>query len=198
MITTTRRAEPDPRSVRSKGRRQRRCALFAALLAFILPQPCFAVGAVRGGAVPLPSDEITPAERARIEAAIAANVASLQRSHRLGLPIAHGEAPTISLLWPLELVLGHPEPAARTGINFVDHDPAFPDHVQGYMCGARSYDQANGYNHQGTDITSYPFAWRKMDNEEVVVVAAAAGTIVLKEDGQFDRNCTLETQSWNA
>ena len=40
-------------------------------------------GAVRGGAVPLPSDEITPAERARIETALARNVESLLRAGRL-------------------------------------------------------------------------------------------------------------------
>jgi hypothetical protein len=83
-------------------------------------------------------------------------------------------------------------------INFVDHDAGYPNRLQDYMCGTRTYDQANGYNHLGTDITSYPFALRKMDNDEAIVVAAAPGTIVFKEDGQFDRNCSLNMDPWNA
>ena len=158
-------------------------------------------GAVRGGAVPLPSDEITPAERARIETALARNVESLLRAGRLTAmtpKIATKSAPLVPLQWPLQLVPGHPEKSARTITNYVDNNSEFPNDVLDYNCGARTYDQANGYNHKGTDITAYPFAWRKMDNEEAIVIAAAPGIIVMKEDGQFDRSCTLNMQPWNA
>lgn len=38
-----------------------------------------------------------------------------------------------------------------------------------------------------------------MDNNLVSVVAAAPGVIILKEDGNFDRSCTMATtSSWNA
>ncbi|HEY2967506.1 MAG TPA: peptidoglycan DD-metalloendopeptidase family protein [Casimicrobiaceae bacterium] len=158
-------------------------------------------GTVRGGAVPLPTDEITPAERARIETAIARNVEALRQAGRLPAvtpKIAPKSAPLVPLQWPLQLVLGHPEKSARTITNYVDNDSAYPNQLLDYNCGARTYDQANGYNHQGTDITAYPFAWRKMDNEEAIVVAAAPGIIVMKEDGQFDRSCSLNMQPWNA
>src|SRR5947199_4200677 len=158
-------------------------------------------GAVRGGAVPLPTDEITPAERARIETALARNVDSLLRAGRLAAitpKIASKSAPLVPLQWPLQLVPGHPEKGARTITNYVDNNSAFPNELLDYNCGARTYDQANGYNHQGTDITAYPFAWRKMDNEEAIVVAAAPGIIVMREDGQFDRSCALNMQPWNA
>jgi hypothetical protein len=98
----------------------------------------------------------------------------------------------------LQLVPGHPEQAARTVNNYVDHDADYPDQVQDYNCGTRTYDTAAGYNHQGTDITAFPFAWRKMDNDEAIVVAAAPGVIIAKEDGQFDRSCTLNDNTWNA
>ena len=36
-----------------------------------------------------------------------------------------------------------------------------------------------------------------MDNDEVEVVAAAPGTIVLKQDGNFDKNCSSNNNEWN-
>ena len=156
---------------------------------------------VSGGAVPLPTDEITSAERARIEAALASNVEALRSAGRLPAlspKVASQATPLVPLQWPLQLVPGHPESGARTVTNYVDNDPSFPNQVRDYNCGMRTYDQANGYNHQGTDITAYPFAWRKMDNDEAIVVAAAPGIIVMKEDGQFDRSCSLSTLAWNA
>jgi murein DD-endopeptidase MepM/ murein hydrolase activator NlpD len=158
-------------------------------------------GGVSGGAVPLPTDEITPAQRSRIETAIARSVEALRSAGRLPAvtpKIATKAAPLVPLQWPLQLVPGHPENGARTVTNYVDGDPRFPGELRDYNCGARTYDQANGYNHQGTDITAFPFAWRKMDNDEAIVVAAAPGIIVMKEDGQSDRSCTLNMQPWNA
>jgi hypothetical protein len=161
------------------------------------------IGFVQGGAVALPRDEMSDAQRARIDATIATNVEALRRAGRIPALFAKSatplqEGPPAPLLWPLQLVPGHPEPAARTVLNYVDHDPAYPGSVLDYNCGTRTYDQENGYNHQGTDITAFPFAWRKMDNDEAIVVAAATGIIVAKLDGQYDRSCTLSDQPWNA
>jgi murein DD-endopeptidase MepM/ murein hydrolase activator NlpD len=186
--------------------RSGRSAHFALLAAFILTAlsttaQAALFGAVHGGAVALPTDEITPVQRARIEAALAVNVEALRQAGRLPAmtsKVATNAAPLVPLQWPLLLVPGHPEKNARTVINYVDHNPAYPDQLLDYNCGARTYDQADGYNHQGTDITAYPFAWRKMDNDEAIVVAAAPGIIVMKEDGQFDRSCSLNIQPWNA
>jgi len=175
-----------------------RAILTALLSAFVVLEVHAApVGSVRGGAVALPSDEIAPAERARIKAAIAANIDALQRSGRLAHVVPR-EAPGVTFQWPLQLVPGHPEQVARTVINFVDRDPAFPGQLLDYACGTRTYDTADGYNHRGTDITSYPFAERKQANDEAIVVAAAAGTIVFKEDGQPDQSCSLNMLPWNA
>nr|WP_255551786.1 peptidoglycan DD-metalloendopeptidase family protein [Aridibaculum aurantiacum] len=58
----------------------------------------------------------------------------------------------------------------------------------------------SGYNHKGTDMYLWPFAWKKMSNGAVEVVAAAAGTIVGKMNGNYDLNCAFCTSScqWNA
>ncbi len=83
-------------------------------------------------------------------------------------------------------------------VNFVDHNPAFPSQVRDYYCGTRTYDNSNGYNHKGIDIANYPFSWNKMDNNETIAVAAADGQIIFKSDGNFDRSCTFNNNSWNA
>ena len=180
-------------------------ALLVALTGSAVPARATSVpapGAVRGGAVALPRDEITPAQRARIETVIATNLQALRDAGRLPPvpPKAGLASPAIAtpLQWPLQLVPGHPEQNARTIINYVDHDPGYPGQLLDYNCGARTYDTAQGYNHQGTDITAFPFAWRKMDNDEAIVVAAAPGVVIAKDDGQYDRSCTLNDNPWNA
>ena len=82
--------------------------------------------------------------------------------------------------------------------NFVDHNPSFPNQLLDYNCGTRTYDLASGYNHKGIDIINYPFAWNKMDNNETVAIAAADGQIIYKADGNFDRNCSFNSNPWNA
>ncbi len=64
--------------------------------------------------------------------------------------------------------------------------------VQDYNCGANTYD-----GHRGTDISIWPFNFYKMDNNLVEVIAAAAGTILDKHDGEFDRNCAATSVSAN-
>ena len=82
--------------------------------------------------------------------------------------------------------------------NFVDHNPMFVNRVQDYNCGSRTYDTSNGYNHSGTDMFSWPFAWQKMDNNQVEVVAAAPGQIILKQGANQDKSCAFNSSNWNA
>jgi len=158
-------------------------------------------GTVRGGAMPAPHDEISPAERGRIKATISANIDALKRSGRLPPQpkVMSKAAPAVLFQWPLQLVPGHPEHVARNVIAYVDHDSNYPNQVLDYACGTRTYDTPGGYNHQGTDITSFPFMQRKQNDDEAIVVAAAAGTIVLKDDGQPDHSCSMNNMNfWNA
>lgn len=72
--------------------------------------------------------------------------------------------------------------------NFVDQhrfavgtDGEFWDH----HCNDRTYDE-----HDAADINLWPFWWHMMDNNYVMAVAAAPGIIWIKNDGNFDHNCT--------
>ncbi len=88
-----------------------------------------------------------------------------------------------SLSWPLKTAAGFTDCSYYFIGAYVDQNPAsgvFKD----WNCGSRSYD-----GHGGTDIAIWPFSINKVDSSTVEVIAAAAGTIIDKHDGEFDRNC---------
>lgn len=99
--------------------------------------------------------------------------------------------------WPVQATSDMPFNNYYCVTNFVDHNPAvgsgnfnqFGSTNLDYNCGNITYDQSSGYNHQGTDIALWPFAWYLMDNDMVEVIAAQSGTIIINDDGNFDRNC---------
>lgn len=137
--------------------------------------------------VPCLSDD----QRRTIQADIAQNVARLEAEGRLA-PVA---PEVVAFRWP---VAGLGRDFGVHGVsNFVDHNVAYPDFLRDYNCGDRTYDLSNGYNHAGVDIFTWPFAWRKMDDSDVVILAAAAGTIVSRADGNFDRSCGFNSNPWN-
>ena len=81
--------------------------------------------------------------------------------------------------------------------NQVDHNITPNGNLLDYNCGQRTYDQANS-NHKGTDYVVWPYPWKKMDDNVMEVIAAAAGTIEVKRDGNFDRNCENNgNNNWN-
>ncbi len=83
--------------------------------------------------------------------------------------------------------------------NYFDHNISFPNLITDYNCGTRSYDATSGYNHQGIDYFLWPFDNLMMQREQVQVIAAQAGTILAKSDGNFDQNCAFCTGcNWNA
>lgn len=82
--------------------------------------------------------------------------------------------------------------------NHVDHNPNYPNALQDWNCGSRTYDTSAGYNHKGIDIFTWPFSLYQMDNNQAVAVAAADGIIVLKSNGYFDRSCSFNSNTWNA
>ena len=137
---------------------------------------------------------LTDDERAEIQDGLAT---SIRRLGSAGLLEATSPQ-AVSFGWPVRAAAGLTDPGVSGISNFVDHDPAYPDHVQDYQCGTRTYDSSSGSNHKGTDIFNWPFAWYKMDHDQVEIVAAAAGTIVMKSDGNYDRNCSQGGGTWNA
>ncbi len=104
----------------------------------------------------------------------------------------------MALGWPLVGRAGFGDPGNHAVTGFMDHNPAFPNQLLDYACGGRTYDSSSGYNHQGTDLYLWPFAWNKMDAGDVEVAAAAPGVIIGRTDGNPDRSCTLNSNRWNA
>jgi Peptidase family M23/Secretion system C-terminal sorting domain len=147
-------------------------------------------------------DEMSDAQRKDIIRQLQISENTLVEKGILSKQVVNPDAPTaFSTLfqWPMRLKAGLTDPSYYGISNFVDHNPAFVGFLRDYNCGTRTYD-VSGYNHTGTDFFTYPFAWSKMANNQVEVIAAAPGTILFKSNGNFDQNCSFCTSacSWNA
>ena len=100
-------------------------------------------------------------------------------------------------VWPARSSAAFTGYGYYTNNNFVDHNPAFNGNLTDWNCGTRTYDWSAG-NHMGTDIILWPYAWRRMAEGVMEVVAAAPGTIVDKRNGYFDLQCSNNGQTtWN-
>ena len=143
-------------------------------------------------------DEITPTQKQIIFQELQASRLKLQQEGLLPKNTPQSPATNPSFIWPLRLAAGLTDPGYCAISNYVDRNPAYPNLVQDYNCGSRTYDNSSGYNHQGTDIFTWPFSWYKVDNNQVEIIAAAAGVILYKSDGNFDRNCSFNASNWNA
>lgn len=145
---------------------------------------------------PQAADCISPAQRAAMEAEIKRN----QVKWGLDKKAANARLAAHPLfVLPLKKATGFTDPDFYVISNYVDLNPAvgsgsfnqYGATNQDYTCGNRSYDQNTGYNHTGIDFSLFPFAWYKMANNQVEVIAAAAGTIVT--DGYDDQSCGATT-----
>lgn len=139
---------------------------------------------------------VTPSQHQAIEAALQQSRNELLQK---GILKPQSVASTNAVLfdWPVAANNGLNDYGVHAISNFVDHNAANPNQLQDYNCGSRTYD-VSGYNHAGTDIFTWPFWWYKMDNNQVKVIAAAAGTIIYKSDNNYDRNCASNSSNWNA
>jgi len=77
-----------------------------------------------------------------------------------------------SLLWPLKQASGFTQCEYHFIAAYVDQNTATTA-IQDYNCESNTYD-----GHHGTDIAIWPYAFNKMENNEIEVVAAAPGTII--------------------
>lgn len=143
--------------------------------------------AVGGDNVELPRDDLGPDEEAAIWARIQADLQRLRADGTLAAPDA---AQTVFYGWPVRLAPGLTDSAGYFVSAFSDHNAA-SGAWQDYDGGTRTYD-----THRGTDIALWPFSWNKLDAGDVQVVAAAAGTIVQRENiTPADHNCGAGTGS---
>jgi murein DD-endopeptidase MepM/ murein hydrolase activator NlpD len=116
----------------------------------------------------------------------------LQAESQLFNPNIHPQ-----FIWPVTKSTSAPYNNCWSISNHVDHNVNYPNAIQDWNCGTRSYDTNNGYNHKGIDIFTWPFSWFQMDNDEAFAVAAAQGVIIYKLDGNYDRNCSFNSNNWN-
>jgi len=100
-------------------------------------------------------------------------------------------------IWPVEQEDGFDYHSIWALTNYVDHDANFPNQIQDFECGTRSYDTTAGYNHTGYDIATWPFWWKQMELDQAINIAAADGQIVGKQDGNFDKNCSFNSDPLN-
>ncbi|MDN3676161.1 peptidoglycan DD-metalloendopeptidase family protein [Flavobacterium paronense] len=97
-----------------------------------------------------------------------------------------------SLIWPLRTAVGFIQCQYYFIGGYVDQNTAATA-IQDFNCETNTYD-----GHQGTDIAIWPYGFNKIDDSQIEVIAAAAGTIIQKNDGNFDRNCSSNTLTANS
>lgn len=170
------------------------------LLLFFLAIPALGVAQTLSQPVGQPytfqhSECISAQQRAQIRTTLDSSRQQLIAQGRLSSTV---NTQQVALAWPLRFRAGITEYNFYSISGGVDHNPQFPNQLLDYNCGALTYDTPGGYNHAGTDYFLWPFAFNKMDSSEVEIVAAAAGTILYKSDGNFDRNCAFNSSNWNA
>ena len=96
-----------------------------------------------------------------------------------------------SFIWPVRAINSWKDNSFYYISAYVDQN-ATSGLFQDWNCGTTTYD-----NHHGTDISTWPFNFYKLDNDIVEVIAAAPGTIVAKHDGEFDKNCNSSNPNAN-
>lgn len=136
------------------------------------------------GTFQAPREHISEAEQQGLWQTIQGNIAALRAQGRLPELKADFQ---VRFAWPTRPAPGRPELHDHETGNYIDHDPAAKS-VLDFNCGTRTYETTSG-GHNGTDIGVAHRAYYKMDTEQVVVVAAAPGTIVAKDGSQPDRSC---------
>lgn len=123
------------------------------------------------------------------------NITHLRSQGRFIEPKEQGNHPLF--IWPVEQEAGFNYHAIWALTNYIDHDPNFPNAIQDWDCGTRSYDTTSGYNHTGYDIATWPFWWQQMELDQSINIAAADGQIVGKQDGNFDQQCSFNDDPLN-
>jgi len=129
---------------------------------------------------------ITPEQYQLIEKQLAENRKTLGLDNT-----TQNKAMSASYGWPLQQASGVNNCSYYYIGAYVDEDTTSPG-IKDWNCGTVTYD-----GHRGTDITSSPYPFYSMDNNQLNVVAAAPGTIVNKVDGNFDKNCAINSSTAN-
>ena len=135
-------------------------------------------------------------QRLQIKQRLSQNVASLKQAGKI--PDRMPDGGHVLFDWPVVKNPESPYNNVWSISNHVDHNMAFPNNIQDYNCGSRTYDSSSGYNHAGVDIFTWPFSWFQMQNNQSWAVAAANGIIIGKDNGNSDQSCNFNNNNWNA
>lgn len=141
---------------------------------------------------------LTDAEYAQVERDVAQNEARMIAEGILPEDDSAKAHPTF--IFPLRPAEHLDDIHFEYTLGFVDHNQQFgPGNQLDYACGSRTYDgQAFGW-HRGTDYELWPYEWNKMYDDDVEIVAAAAGVVVGRYDWNLDTSCAgaVVGPSWN-
>lgn len=138
---------------------------------------------------------VTPEQHEELFRQVEDNIALLKQQGRYLQPNKQGNHPLFIL--PVAQVEGFDYHNVWGFSNYVDHNSNFPNQIQDYNCGTRSYDTTGGYNHTGYDIFTWPFWWLQMELNQSINIAGAGGQIIFKQDGNFDKNCSFNSNPLN-
>jgi murein DD-endopeptidase MepM/ murein hydrolase activator NlpD len=154
----------------------------SALALLLLAQVVFAQP--EGQIIPLPlpghGDDRASIEQALIRARKMSEQLQAQRG-----PAIDASVPSPLMDWPVRAAIAVDAVTIQALSNYVDQNTG--GGITDYNCGDRTYD-----THRGTDIGIFPFPWQQMKNDEGIVIAAAAGTIVDKVNDQPERSCSID------
>lgn len=98
---------------------------------------------------------------------------------------------TVELQWPLRKAITVADPEIQAIGAYLDHDEANGT-FQDWDCGQVSYD-----GHNGTDIGMIPYSWWRMRRDHGIIVAAAPGIVVVKDDTNPEDSCDFNQKDGN-
>ena len=127
-------------------------------------------------------DELNPEQRKAIIEKLKENTSELKRKGLITENARRGPN-AVKFILPLKQKAGYNDPGFYAIYNYVD-TAQNSTQIKDYNCGNRTYD-----GHMGTDFSTFPFGWTKMDEDAVEVVAAADGVIIYKYDQKIDTIC---------
>ncbi|MEL0455217.1 M23 family metallopeptidase [Flavobacteriaceae bacterium SZ-1-7] len=140
---------------------------------------------------------VTNTQRKDIKETLKANVDVLQKHNKLAFSKKDALVHPL-FIWPVKKANHITYNDVWSVSNYVDHNSNYPNQLTDYNCGTSTYDTDSGYNHQGVDIYTWPYTWKLLDDDGAEIIAAADGQIIGKNDGQFDRSCSFNSNQWNA
>jgi len=147
---------------------------------------------ITGYETEVPQKCIEPEEHQYLKNRIAKSVRHMKEAGLLQKHFGERSHMTHPLFdWPMRQADGFNDPGYYAISNYVDLDPTSPG-ILDFNGLNQTYD-----GHDGIDIRTDPYFWKKKADNHVEAIAAEDGIIILKQDGNFDNNCSC-MGTWNA